>query len=70
MTKCDVIILCGGAKDIGKNETHRGLRYISQFIRNKRQNVIIMEAPHRFDPVPASCVCKEVVAFNRKCKRG
>jgi len=36
MTESDVIILCGGVKDIGKNETHKGLRCISQFIRNKR----------------------------------
>ena len=67
MAKSDVIILCGGAKDSGKNETHKGLRFISQFIRNKRctQNVIIMEASHRFDIIP-SCVNKEVVTFNRK----
>jgi hypothetical protein len=35
MTKSDVIILCGGAKDIGENETHKGLCCVSQFIRNK-----------------------------------
>jgi len=36
MTKSYVIILCGSAMDIGKNETHKGLCCISQFIRNKR----------------------------------
>jgi hypothetical protein len=70
MTKNDVVILCGGAKNIGKNETHKGLHCISQFIRNKgHTNVIIMEASHRFDLVPTSCVNKEVVSFNRKLQK-
>jgi hypothetical protein len=33
------------------------------------QNVKIMEAPHRFDLVPTSCVNKEVVTFNRKLQK-
>jgi hypothetical protein len=36
MTKNDVIKLCGLAKNFGKNETQKGLRSISQFVRNKR----------------------------------
>jgi len=48
-------------KNTGKNETYKGLRCISQFIRNKRHTKVkIMEAPHRFDLVPTSCVNKEV----------
>jgi len=38
MTKNDAIILFGGVKDIGNNETHKGLCHVSQFIRNKRQS--------------------------------
>jgi len=32
-------------------------------------NVIIMEAPHRFDLVPTSCAYKEVVTFNKKLQK-
>ena len=64
MTKIDVIILCGGTKNIGKNEKNKGLCCISQIIRNKRHTkVIIMGAPHRFDLVSTSCVNKKVVNF-------
>jgi len=70
MTKNDVIIPCGGVKNIGKNDTHKGLRCTSQFIRNKSHiNVIIMEASHRFDLVQTSCVNKEVVSFNKKLQK-
>jgi len=33
------------------------------------QSVIIMEAPHRFDLVPKSCVNKKVVTFNTKLQK-
>ena len=70
MTKNDVIIPCGGVKNTGKNETHKGLRCSSQFIGNKIHiNLIIMKASHRFDLVPTSCVNKEVVSFNRKLQK-
>jgi hypothetical protein len=65
-----VKILCGGAKNIGKNETHKGLHCISQFIRNKSHtNETIMKASHRFDLVPTSCVNKEVVSFDRQLQK-
>ena len=55
------VILWDGMKNIGKNETYKGLHCISQFIRNKRHTKVkIMEAPHRFDLVPISCANKEV----------
>jgi hypothetical protein len=70
MTKNDLIILCGGAKNIGKNETYKGVHCISQLTRNKSHTkVIIMEAPHRFYLVPTSYVNKEVVTFNRKLQK-
>jgi len=70
MTKNKVIILCGAMKNTGKNETYKGLCCISQFIRNKRHTKVkIMEAPHRFDLVPTSCVNKEVVTFNRRLQK-
>jgi hypothetical protein len=32
-------------------------------------NVIVIEVPHRHDPVPNSCVNSEVLMFNRKLKK-
>jgi hypothetical protein len=70
MTKIDVIILCGSAKNIRINETNEVLRCVSQFIGNKRHTKVkIMEAPHRFDIVPTSCVNKKVVTFNRNLQK-
>jgi hypothetical protein len=31
LTRKDVVIVCGGTRDIAKNEANIGLRYISQF---------------------------------------
>lgn len=69
LTKKDVIV-CGGTNNISKNESNKGLRYVTQFVQNKRNtNVIIINAPHRFDLEESSCVNKEVKVFNRKLKK-
>ena len=70
MTQNDVIILRGGTKNIGKNETSKGLHCISKFLEQQlHTKVLITEAPHRHDLIPASCVNKEVVNFNRKLQK-
>jgi lysophospholipase L1-like esterase len=66
LTQKDVVIVCGGTNYISKNESNKGLRYVTQFVQNKRStNVIIMNAPNRFDLEDSSCVNKEVREFNR-----
>ena len=66
LTQKDVVIVCGGTNNISKNESNKGLRHVTQFMQNKRStNVIIMNAPHRFDLEESSCVNKEVKIFNR-----
>ena len=61
LTQKDVVIVCGGTNNISKNESNKGLRHVTQFAQNKRStNVIIMNAPHRFDLEESSCVNKEV----------
>jgi NAD-dependent SIR2 family protein deacetylase len=66
MTQKDVVIVCGGANNVSKNESIKGLKHITQFMQNRRNtNVIIMNAPHRFDLEESSCVNKEVKVFNR-----
>jgi len=43
---------------------------VTHFVQNKRNtNVIIMDAPHRFDLEESSCVNKAVKVFNRKLNK-
>jgi lysophospholipase L1-like esterase len=63
----DVVIICGGANDINKNESTTGLRYIRNFVVNlKHTNILLMTAPQRHDLPSHSCINKEVQVFNRK----
>jgi lysophospholipase L1-like esterase len=63
----DVVIICGGANDINKNESTTGLRNIRNFVVNqKNTNTLLMTAPHRHDLPSHSCINMEVQVFNRK----
>ena len=63
-SKSDVVVLCGGTLDAARNNTMKGLSSILKFVKNNEHtNVIIMDAPHRFDVGASSCV-NEVSAFN------
>jgi len=67
LTKKDVVILCGGTRDISKYEANIGLQHISQFANSAADtNMIVMCAPSRYDLQPSSCVNMEVASFNRK----
>ena len=49
MTTSDVIILCGGAKNIGKIEAYKLFCCISQFIgKKKTKEMLNMESPHQW----------------------
>ena len=70
MTPKYVVIVCGGSNNISKNQSIKGLKQVTQFVQNKgNTNVIIMNAPHRFDLEESSCGNKEIEIFNRKPKR-
>ena len=70
LTKKDVIIVWGGTRDIGRNESVKGLHQIRNFVDKHRQtNIIVMSAPHRYDLEPNSCVNEEVKVYNRKLKK-
>jgi hypothetical protein len=70
LTRKDVVIVCGGTRDIAKNEANIGLRYISQFANSATDtNMIVMCAPTRFDLQSLSCVNKEVASFNKKLQK-
>ena len=65
MMEKDMVIVCGGVNNISKNESIKGLKHTTQFMQNRRNtNVIIMNAPHRFDLEELLCVNKEIKVFN------
>ena len=52
LMKKALVIVCGRTKDIAKNESKTGLKYLMQFAKsmcNSSTNVIVMGAPLRFD---------------------
>jgi hypothetical protein len=66
LDKNDVIVY-GGALDIARDNTTRGLLSIQRFIQKcVHTNVLIVNAPVRSDLSASSCVNKEVFHFNRK----
>jgi hypothetical protein len=70
LSKSDVVIVCGGTRDVAKNESKEGLRKISQlagFLNNT--NVIVTCVPHRYDLQADSCVTTEVELFIRKLQK-
>ena len=70
LTKKDVMIICGGTKDLTRNEAKEGLRTISKFAKlTSSTDVIVTRVPQRFDLQPTSCVIQEVIAFNRKLQK-
>jgi hypothetical protein len=63
-------IICGGTRDVAKNEAKDGLRIFSEFAKlTLNTNVIVMCVPHRSDLQPSSCINKEVESFNRKLQK-
>jgi len=65
LSKKDVVVVWGGLKDLGKNETEQSINWIQSFVEtSKRTNTIQMEVPHRHDLIKDSCVNKKVDKFN------
>jgi hypothetical protein len=55
-----LVVLWGGSKDVGKNETKQGINWIESFVEiNKHTNIIQMEVPHRYDLIQDSHANKE-----------
>lgn len=69
-TKKDIVVLCGGTQDVGKNETNKGIHKLKHFIdSHSHTNFIVLGVPHRHDLDLNSCVNNEVKVFNRKLKK-
>lgn len=62
--------MCGGANNIVKNESSKGLKYMTHFVQSRRNRyVMITSTPHRFNLEVSSCVNKEVKVLNRKLQK-
>jgi hypothetical protein len=70
LLKQDVVVVWGGSKDVGKNETKKGINCTQKFIKtNSSTNFVLMEVPHRYDLEQISCVNKEVDKYNRRLQK-
>jgi hypothetical protein len=70
LTGDDVIIIWGGSNDISRNNSKVALNNVYEFVkRNAESNIVLINAPQRYDLIPESCVNTEVVKFNRQIKK-
>ena len=69
--KCDdVVVIWGGSNDISRNNIKDALKNVNEFVKGTTEtNIVLINAPHRHDLTPESCVNKEVVKFNRQLKK-
>jgi hypothetical protein len=66
-TKKDMVVVWGGANNIAKNESEKGLVHISNFVKQRKHtNVIIVSSPKRLDLSTTSCVNSDMTKYNRK----
>ena len=69
LTNNDVIIIWGGVKDIGRNNTAEAIDYVNKFLNdNTNKNIVLLNSPHRHDLISTSCVNKEVINYNRQLR--
>jgi len=67
LTKKDVVMVWGGTRDVGRNETKKKQHQMKNFVSNHNQtNVIVMSVPWRYDLEQKSCVNDEVKVYNNR----
>ena len=70
LTRKDVVIVCGGANDVAKNNAKMALNQISNLVKSyNNTNIIVINLPPRFDLMHHSCVNNEIRSFNRNLKK-
>jgi hypothetical protein len=70
LTNKDIVVFWGRVGDIKKTNTNVGLKYMLDFVvRNKHTNIILLQAPHRYDLKEWSCVNVERKTYNRKLNK-
>ena len=69
LSKKDMVVICGGTKDISINNSTRALYQIKDFMANNTHtNITVVTAPPRHDLMRYSYVNSAVTFFNRKLK--
>jgi RNase H-fold protein (predicted Holliday junction resolvase) len=64
------VVVWGGTRGVGRNETEKGLNQIKNFARkHNHTNVIVMSVPHRYNLESTLCVNNEVKVYNRELKK-
>ena len=67
LTRDKLVPVCGGASNTGKNQMAKELKYMTNFVKKrKNKNGVSMNMSHRFDLVVSLCADNEVMVFNRK----
>ena len=70
LKKDDLVIVWGGANDIGRNNSKQAFKSLSKFVNeNNELNIVLINSPHRHDLAPDSCVNQEVIKFNRQLNK-
>jgi hypothetical protein len=65
LSKNNIIVFCGVAIDVGRNNSSKALHQITNFITdNKHTNIILTTAPHTYDLTQDSCVNNEITSLN------
>lgn len=50
LSERDAVIIWGGSNDINRNESMKVLKYLNEFVnQRKNTNITIIAAPHRHD---------------------
>jgi len=68
LTKYDLIIFWGGANDLNKNNSQKGLKHLVNFVQsNNHTNIFLMCVPLLHDLLEWSCVNSETKVLTENC---
>lgn len=66
----DVLVVWGGSNNINRNNMRKAISDVFNLVKNNLEhNIILMNAPHRHDLIPNSCVNKEVIKYNKLVRK-
>jgi hypothetical protein len=66
----DMLVIWGGSNNISKNNMKEAISNVSELVKESEDaNIVFINAPHRHDLTPESCVNKEVWKYNRLMRK-
>ena len=66
----DLLVILGGSNNISKNNMREATSNVSDLVKGSIDtNIVLINAPHRHDLIPESCVNKEVWNYNRLMRK-